>query len=241
MDRKKRSSARRLVPLYGILPLLSCFGLNCIIYYGSRVIADPWKHYDFTTAFDRMVPLNTAWVSIYLGCYVFWIFNYILIAKQGKEHCMRFVTGEMLSRVVCGVFYVLLPTTNIRPVLETGGIWNQALAWVYMIDPATNLFPSIHCLVSWFCFVGIRGQKQVPKVYRVFSGIFAILICISTQTTKQHYFIDVVGAILIAEGMYYIGMHTNLYKKVEGFFDKVSGRIFGLEAIVGKKGCKNDK
>lgn len=217
---------KRVVPYYGIIPLLSCFALNCLIYYGTRLVADPWKHYDFTTALDRAVPLLPAWTSVYLVCYVFWIVNYILIAKQGKEHCMRFVTGEMMSRVVCGVFYLLIPTTNIRPELSTG-IWNDALGWVYQMDPATNLFPSIHCLVSWFCFIGIRGMKGIPKWYRVFSCVFAILVFASTQFTKQHYIVDVIGAVVIAEAMYYIGMHTGCYRFAEKVFDKVSGFVFG--------------
>ena len=40
-----------------------------------------------------------------------------MIARQGEEHCFRFVTADMLSRIVSGIIFILLPTTNVRPVL----------------------------------------------------------------------------------------------------------------------------
>ncbi|MEG0227815.1 MAG: phosphatase PAP2 family protein, partial [Lachnospiraceae bacterium] len=143
-------------------------------------------------------------------------------ARQGKEYCMRFAMADMMSRVICGFFFILIPTTNVRPELLGNGIWEQMLQGLYKADAATNLFPSIHCLVSWFCFIGIRGRKEVPKYYRVFSCIFAVLICVSTQMIKQHYIVDVIGAIVIAEGTFYIGFHTKWYLLPEKIFDKIT-------------------
>ena len=91
-------------------------------------------------------------------------------------------------------------------------IWDQALRFVYSIDQSANLFPSIHCLVSWFCYIGIRHQKKIPVWYQRFSLVFAILVCISTQVTKQHYIIDVFGGIILSEVCYLIGRKTNLYQ-----------------------------
>lgn len=68
----------------------------------------------------------------------------------------------------------------------------------------TRLFSVNHCLVSWFCYIGIRGQKQIPKWYQRFSLVFAILVCVSTQVTKQHYIVDVFGGIAVAEICYRI-------------------------------------
>ena len=66
------------------------------------------------------------------------------------------------------------------------------------MDSPTNLFPSIHCLVSWLCAIGLRGAK-VSNWYKVFSYTFAIAVCVSTQLTKQHYIVDVFGGIALAE------------------------------------------
>lgn len=216
-----RNEKKYLIPAYAVFPLLSCVVVNGIVYFVIAPIADSWKHYDLTLAFDRAVPVWPVFSSVYLGCYLFWIVNYILIARQGKEHCIRFATADMMSRVICCAVYLLLPTTNIRPVLSGDGFWAQVLQWIYGIDEPTKLFPSIHCLVSWFCFIGIRGKKSVPKAYRVFSCLFAILVFVSTQVTKQHYIVDVIGGVAVAEITYYIAFHTDCWKLPLWVFDRL--------------------
>lgn len=231
MNRKRKNE---LIPQYAIIPLISCLAVNCIVYTVIAPIADNWKHYDLTTEFDRAVPIMPAFVVVYLGCYLFWAVNYILIAKQGKEHCMRFVTADIISRIICCVFFLAFPTTNVRPVLEETGIFTSLLLGVYEMDAPTRLFPSIHCLVSWFCYIGIRGQKNVSKGYRVFSCLFALLVCVSTQVTKQHYIVDVFGGIAIAEITYYLASRTQWYKVAE--------RIFGwIDKVVWKKRLSSEK
>ena len=99
---------------------------------------------------------------------------------------------------------------------------------ICVFDRSANLFPSIHCLVSWFCYIGIRHQKKIPVWYQRFSLVFAILVCISTQVTKQHYIIDVFGGIILSEVCYLIGRKTNLYQGLWKVFEKINQRV-GLE------------
>lgn len=216
------------IPKYAVIPLITAFLLNMLIYSGTMMLCEGFHHYDFTTAFDRKVPLIPEFTSIYLICYFFWAFNYILIGRVGKEHLYRFLVGDYISRIICGLFFVFLPTTLIRPEITGSGLWDQLLKLVYTVDQSANLFPSIHCLVSWFCYIGIRNQKQIPKWYQRFSMIFALLVCVSTQVTKQHYIIDVFGALILGEVCFYIGKKTQWYKKLEKVFTK-GNQFFGLE------------
>ena len=54
----------------------------------------------------------------------------------------------------------------------------------------------------------------------LFSLFFAICICISTLTTKQHVIVDVIGGVGIAEGSYFVvkygftGLYTRLITKI---------------------------
>ena len=212
----------KILPSYAILPLISGLLYNCLVYWGSNMLCKNLPHYDFTMAFDRMVPFIPEFVSFYLLAYVFWVVNYILIGRGGKELLYRFVTADLMSRTVCLIFFVLMPTTNIRPELDGNSIWIQLVAWLYKADQPTNLFPSIHCLVSWFCVVGLRGRKEIPVWYKCYSVIFALLICISTQTLKQHYIIDLIGGVVLAEVTFWISNHCNLYCYVQQFFEKVN-------------------
>lgn len=217
---------KKIIPAYAVFPLLSCLAVNFIVYMGTDRITENWKHYDLTLPIDRAVPVVPAFAAVYLGCYLFWTVNYIIIARQGKEYCIRFAVADMMSRLICGTFYLLMPTTNIRPVLTEPGFWDSVLLLVYSIDPPTRLFPSIHCLVSWFCYIGIRRQKNIPKGYRIFSCFFALLVCVSTQLTKQHYIVDAIAGIILAEGTYWLAFHTRLYQCPQRVFDWLYQKCF---------------
>lgn len=218
-----------IIPRYAVFSLIFCFVLNSAIYTGTQIIMAGAKHYDFTTDFDRVVPLVPQFIYIYLVCYAFWVINYILAAREGRKEWFHFVTADMITRLVCGLFFIVIPTTNIRPEVVGSGWSCDLLRLIYEIDPATNLFPSIHCLVSWLCYVGIRKSKKVPRWYRIFSCVFAMLVFASTQFTKQHYFVDIIGALIIAEGCYYLVGKMKVRFTVEKIFDSFDRKVFGGE------------
>lgn len=168
----------RILPAYGIFPVIFSFVFNCLVYSGSRMIAGGWYHHNIETAVDRSLPFVPQFLIIYFGCYLFWIVNYILIARQDRHSVYQFFTGDFISRCICLGFFLLYPTTNTRPVITDGELWNQLALWLYSIDAADNLFPSIHCLVSWFCYLGIRGRKEIPVWYQRVSAVLESCVCL---------------------------------------------------------------
>ena len=211
----------RIIPPYGIFPVIFSFVFNCLVYSGSRMIAGGWYHHNIETSLDRMLPFEPQFLIIYFGCYIFWIINYILIARQDKKSVYQFFTADFLSRCICLVFFLVFPTTNTRPVITGGGLWNQAALWLYSIDAADNLFPSIHCLVSWFCYIGIRDRKEIPEWYKQVSLGIAVLVFISTLLTKQHVLVDVAGGVLLGTVCFMVGKKTRLYCT----YTKIGNRI----------------
>mgnify|MGYP000340514562 CR=1 FL=1 len=174
-----------VVPAYGLFPLVFSFVFNCLVYSGSRAIAGGWYHHNIESNLDLRLPFVPQFLIIYFGCYVFWAVNYILAARQEREQVYRFFTADIISRCVCLIIFLAYPTTNTRPVIEGNGIWDLLAGWLYSIDAADNLFPSIHCLVSWFCFLGIKDQKRIPTWYKGVSFTLAVLVFLSTIFTKQ--------------------------------------------------------
>ena len=215
----------RIFPAYGVFPVIFSFVFNCLVYSGSRMIAGGWYHHNIETGVDRSIPFVPEFLVIYFGCYVFWAVNYILIARQDRLSVYQFFTGDFISRCVCLVSFLAFPTTNTRPLITGSGLWNQAALWLYSIDAADNLFPSIHCLVSWFCYLGIRGRKEIPRWYQSVSMVIAILVFASTLLTKQHVIVDVAGGILLAEFCFFIGRKTDLYRIYERFGSRIEQKI----------------
>ena len=186
------------VPLFIACSLLA----NSIAYYGTRLITQNLKHYDMTTALDRLIPFIPWTVVIYLVCFAFWFINYALASLQDEADAVRFFSADFMAKVICCICFLLIPTTNIRPEVTGTGFFDNAIRWLYSIDAADNLFPSIHCLTSWFCFISVRKQNAVPFWYKVFSAVLASAVCISTLTTRQHVIVDAVAGVLLAEFSY---------------------------------------
>ena len=186
------------MPTYAWLPLFLVVAVNMACYVGSRLLPN-FLPLDMTLSIDEMIPVVPFSVYIYLLCYIVWIFNYIRITKESPEVCYRFVAAEITAKLICGIFFCLLHTYNVRPEITGNMPSDFLLRIVYAVDSADNLFPSVHCLVSYFCWRGLLWCPNVKRSYRIFSFIAAILVFLSTLLTKQHVILDVISAVAVAE------------------------------------------
>lgn len=203
------------------LILLLAFFWNIGVYSGVRLITGSWPHYDMTTCIDELIPFVPWTVWIYFGCYLFWVVNYVICVKQKETERDRFFCADFLAKGMCLLLFLLVPTTNVRPVVQGETIWDMLMRLLYQVDSADNLFPSIHCIVSWLCWIGVRKRKDIPIVYRVFSFVVAAAVCVSTLTTKQHVIMDVFVGIMLAEVCYYAAGLPKVVRLYSGLISKI--------------------
>lgn len=175
---------------------------NQIVYNGAMFLTRDWYHYNLETFADSMIPFLPWTVSIYFACYLFWVINYVICVRMEKGKAYQFVLADLLAKTVCLICFLALPTTNVRPEILGNSFWEELMRLLYQIDSASNLFPSIHCLVSWFCFIGVRGKAEIPRWYQGASLFMAAAVFLSTLTTKQHVIVDVIAGVLLAEVSY---------------------------------------
>ncbi len=208
---------RHLIPSYAAFPLFFALLWNQAVYYGARIATASFPHYDLTTYFDRLIPVVPFFTSIYFLAFPFWAAGYILSVRISRDQAMTLLCGDFLSKGVCLVFFLLFPTTNTRPEIAGRGIWETLLLWLYQTDSPDNLFPSIHCLVSWLCFAGIRRQPTIPLPCQAATLFMALLVFLSTLFTRQHVIADVLGVIVIGEACYRIAS----LPRVRGCYGKI--------------------
>lgn len=201
---------REIIPIYMCLPLMLSLICNIAVYNGSRLFTTNLEHYDISSRLDERIPFVPWSIILYFGCYIFWIVNYIIGCRRDKETAYRFMSADLIAKVVCLQFFLFFPTTNGRPEIMESSVWDEAMRFLYRIDAADNLFPSIHCLTSSFCVIAVRNNNNVPKWYRRASVLIAVCICISTLTTKQHVIADVFGGVLLAEGSFLFAEKSGL-------------------------------
>lgn len=207
-----KNKLKTLIPYYVIIPFLLCWVWNLVIYNGTKLLNKNLTHYDLTTSVDRKYPLIPEFIIIYFGCFLFWTIFYILCMRTNEAFCAKCFAFEILSRLICGIFFIILPTCNVRPIVTDDGIFNTFLLFLYKFDTADNLFPSIHCLISWNCFVGIRNAKNYKPVYTYLALISALLVFASTLFTRQHVIADVISAVIISELSWILVCRTHIDK-----------------------------
>ncbi len=192
----------RFYTIKDLLLLLGAAGFNFMVYFLGRFLSRNSFHYDLTTGFDRAVPFLPWTILIYWGCYLFWAVNYSIGVKYDKGNGLRFITAHFIGEIVCFFFFVFYPTTMARPEITGTTVFDYLMRLTYQVDSADNLLPSIHCFVSWLCWIAVRRNERIPGWYRHLSLVIATAVCISTMTVKQHVVADVVTGILLAEISY---------------------------------------
>jgi hypothetical protein len=213
-----------ILPSWAVLPLAAVLVANGIAYYGSRLLADHRFHHDLTTSLDNKIPLIPGFVWIYILAFVFWIINYILAAKRGKDMFYRFIATDLTVHLICFLVFVIFPTTNVRPEIAGNSLSEKMLSFIYAMDGGSkpfNLFPSIHCYVSWLCYRGLKGAKEIPRWYQKASGVMACLVIVSTQVLKQHYLWDAVAAVALVEAAWYFYRIPSRVQVFRGFFERL--------------------
>ncbi len=100
-----------------------------------------------------------------------------------------------LASLVSFCVFLLYPTTLPRPSIELEGLTAQAYQILYSIDTDSNCFPSLHVALACLIAFGIAEERAR---FRAYTSIWAGLISLSTMTTKQHYFVDVIAGVCLA-------------------------------------------
>ena len=204
--------------------------VNMVVYFGGGRLTQSWRHYDLTLAFDRMVPLIPEFIWIYLlPSYLFWGICYILSAQNGKDYFYRFVACDLTIHMICLVFFLLLPTTNVRPEIAGNTLSERMLLMTYQTDGGdlpSCLFPSIHCYVSWLSFRVVREIRTLPRWASPVSCVMAVLIIVSTQVLKQHYIVDAIAGVALVEIFWRFYRKGERHRGVERFFEKINSIVW---------------
>ena len=181
------------------LQLLALLAAQCFFYWGPQILTRNRFHHSMALPLDDLIPVLPWMIVIYFGCFLFWAVNYAIILRAEPEGSHRFFFAELAGKFIAAVFFVALPATLTRPEITGSGVFPWMMRFLYKVDIPSALFPSVHCFVSWMCFLGLRDKPQISKAYKAFSAGMAVLVFFSALTTKQHVVADVIAGFALAE------------------------------------------
>ena len=222
--------------LYAFVSMVFTIITNQLVYQGTKIFSLRFKAWDISTPLDHMFKPVPWTISIYVGSFIIWAVSYCVRALQDdRKKSERFFSAILLSRLFVAIIFLVFPTTaQLRVELTGKSFWEWATRFIYSADsPAVNYFPSMHCMASWFCFIGVRGKKEFPLWWRITSFVLAIAVFVSTITTRQHVLVDIPGGIIFAELSYALSDHEG----VQRFYTRISTwimrKLFHWESIEG--------
>ena len=220
-DRKIKDFIQKWVPSYAVVPVACCLIVNTIGYFGVQLISGMLHFHDFSLPPDRRIPLVPAFVFVYVGAYAQWILGFLQCARDSRSLCYRYMSAEVTAKLVTILCFLVVPSTIIRPAVSSSGPAELLLRWIYMHDGPVNLFPSIHCLESWFCLRAAFAQKKTGRLYSLCMTVMTLLVFASVLLVRQHVIVDILGGI----GVFELGMLLTRRRDFTAFYESVSRRL----------------
>jgi len=150
---------------------------------------------------DQAIPFLPWSFAVYLSDYLLALTVILMLTEKARFIQYAQMTFGVL--IVCGIVFFIYPTVYPRPEYPTdpGPLVRFFMNVVCSLDQPTNCFPSHHVAVTSVATWNIRYRG--PKVTALFI-LWSCLIFFSTLTTKQHYFVDILGGVVVALVVIYL-------------------------------------
>lgn len=160
------------------------------------------SHYNtFNFDIDKKIPFVPQLIILYNLFYPVVFFAFYTVFNKDEDTYYKGVIAGIIGYIIADIIFLIYPVEMIRPDitnLNIDPINNLILYWTYKLDtPAINCFPSMHCV---FCFQSVYTMFKAKNTNKTTKSIYIILllsIVLTTLLVKQHYLIDIIGALVI--------------------------------------------
>ena len=164
-----------------------------ILYISVGRLTEEFTHpQDLETWVDPLVPLSPIWLVIYIYMYFQTIAPFFVITT--RRSFTRLLIGVAVLYTLALPIWIFFPVTRPGESVLVQDVWTHWLSIIYLVDPSTNCFPSMHVALSFYtAWYIVELDRLIGWV--LFMGSF--LIWYSTLALKQHWFVDGAVAILL--------------------------------------------
>ena len=108
----------------------------------------------------------------------------------------------MICALICGVVFLLYPTTLTYPPVGNGSGWStQALRWLQAMDSTQNCLPSLHGALTLLCVWALYDRLRLLR--STLAALLGVAICYAIIALRRHLGIDLAAglAVGLAGGM----------------------------------------
>ena len=184
-------------PHIKVIIIYSIFYLCFFMYLESRDIVI----FNTETFIDSYIPFCEYFIIFYLLWFIYIFFAVFYFTFFEIEKFIVVAKYLLIGMTVCLIIDLIIPNgISLRPALTNDNIFQELVSFVYSLDTSTNVFPSIHVYNSIVIGYALNRSHlfQEKEFLKVINNCIVLLICASTVLLKQHAFIDIVAAVVLA-------------------------------------------
>lgn len=154
------------------------------------------KPYEWDMEIDKKIPVIPWTVFIYNSWYPSMILIYFLIAVDHKDVFYQLIPAYILVHIVSFLFYMFFQNKVVRGKIPGNGFASWVLNITRHANNPYNGCPSVHVSTCTLTIIASIASGFSP-VLTLFIVVYKTAIIISTLTTEQHVFIDVVWGVIL--------------------------------------------
>ncbi len=155
------------------------------------------------TAVDKLIPFNKYFILPYVSWYIFVAVFAGILCIVDKGRYFKLLITLNVGMITCYIIYYFYPTYVPRPIIKGTDFFSNMVLNLYAADNPYNCFPSIHVLNSVLIALYTYESDKISKLTKIICVFIAASIVLSTMFIKQHYFADVLSAIVFAFMLYF--------------------------------------
>lgn len=191
--------------------VLSYLFIHFSLFFLLEAIVNPETATVIHCKIDDYIPFCEYFVIPYLLWFFYVPAIVLFLMKHDIPSFWRLTVSMFAGNLFCLLLYAVFPNTVLpKESVVDSNIFCQIVNFVYSNDTPTNVCPSLHVLDTLAAHIAFTKSKCLSNKFllKALSFVFAVLVCISTVTLKQHSIIDVIAAFALMFLLYLI-----FYKK----------------------------
>lgn len=175
-----------------LLYLLAGWGSVGLVYFSSDLLQGQGVILP-ETMIDRAIAYSDAAIWLYLSFFVLIPYTYLVVSPARVRWLAR---AMAVSAVICGVVFLLYPTTLAYPPVGDGMGWStQVLRMLQTMDSTQNCLPSLHGALTLLCAWALFERDR--PIRSALAVLLTLGICYAIIALRRHVSIDLGAGLLV--------------------------------------------
>ncbi|WP_426075848.1 phosphatase PAP2 family protein [Janthinobacterium sp. PSPC3-1] len=175
-----------------LLYLLAGWGSVGLVYFSSDLLQGQGVILP-ETMIDRAIAYSDAAIWLYLSFFILIPYTYLVVSPARVRWLAR---AMAVSAVICGVVFLLYPTTLAYPPVGDGMGWStQVLRMLQTMDSTQNCLPSLHGALTLLCAWALFERDR--PIRSALAVLLTLGICYAIIALRRHVSIDLGAGLLV--------------------------------------------